>query len=211
MISSNPHSCSSRARPLPAGQGAGSGNLLFQSPFDQDPEPLAAAPSHAESLSKQDNSSPGTAVPENSQPGANLPSLAAEKPKAQYRHPSEVPERMEDSSAIPQQTSTDMAAHSPHLPRSPDLASLGRFGDPPEQTLGADEEPEEELQSELAENGESEGDDSDADSVQEVVIDPGMGHLIAGGFGSADSIGVSASPTPTPKKPPPGTQCCALP
>ena len=35
-------------------------------------------------------------------------------------------------------------------------------------------------------------DDTDAESVQEAAPDPGMGHLIAGGFGSADSIGVSS-------------------
>ena len=114
----------------------------------------------------------------------------------------------EYSSAAPQQSGGDVAGPFPHAPRSPHIPSSNPFGEPPDQEPAPDDESEEELEPELATGvGENEGDDTDADSVHEVTLDPGMGHLIAGGFGGSDSIGVSSSsPMPTPKKPPPGMQ-----
>ena len=205
IISSNPHSCSSRARPLPSGQGADSVNLLFRSPFDRDPEPPPSG--HGGPVTEQGTISPG--APPSQQPeDGQAPSAAADKPKAAWKNPFEVPEMMEYSSAASQQAGADLAAPSPHAPRSPHKFSSNPFEDPPDQEPAADDESEEELQPELAVGaGELEGDDSDTDSVQEAVLDPGMGHLIAGGFGGSESIGVSSSPMPTPKKPPPGMQC----
>ena len=204
IISSNPHSCSSRARPLPSGQGANAGNLLFRSPFDRDPEPAASG--HGGPVTEQTTSSPG-ALPSQQHENRQLLS-AADKPRAPWKNPFVVPEMAEYSSAASQQPGADVAAPSPHAPRSPHIPSSNPFEDPPDQEPALDDESEEELQPELAMGvGENEGDDTDADSVQEVALDPGMGHLIAGGFGGSDSIGVSSSsPMPTPKKPPPGMQ-----
>ena len=210
-ISSNPHSCSSRARPLPSGQGANSGNLLFRSPFDRDPEPPPFG--HGEPMTEQVVTSPG--APPSQQPDdSQAPSAAADRPKAAWKNPFEVPEMMEYSSAASQQPGADAAVPvpSPQALRSPHIPSINPFEDPPDQEPAADDESDEELQPELAVgNGELEGDDTDADSVQEIVLDPGMGHLIAGGFGGSESIGVSSSPMPTPKKPPPGMQRHTLP
>ena len=71
---------------------------------------------------------------------------------------------------------------------------------PASRSLEATAEEAGELQPELGEDGE----DTDAESVQEIVLDPGMGHLIAGGFGSAESIGVSTAPSPAPRNLPSG-------
>ena len=203
IISSNPHSCSSRARPLPSGQGANSGNLLFRSPFDRDPEPPASG--HGGPLTEQSTISPGPHP--NLQPEDSQAPRPADKPKAAWKNLFEVPEMAEYSSAALQQPGADMAAAGPRAQRSPHIPSSNPFEDLPNQEPAPDEESEEELQPELAAGDvEAEGDDTDADSVQEMVQDPGMGHLIAGGFGGAESIGVSSSPMPTPKKPPPGMQ-----
>lgn len=60
-----------------------------------------------------------------------------------------------------------------------------------------------------AEAGDDDGGYSwrDDESVQEIELDPGMGHLIAGSFSSgADTLSVSAAPAPKPPpKPLPGT------
>lgn len=93
------------------------------------------------------------------------------------------------------------------------MAPLNPFEDAPEQAAAYDDpEAEESLQPELtAEDGLEEDDGTDADSVQEIVLDPGMGHLIAGGFGTAETIGVSCAPSPSPRKPPPGMHLLAAP
>ena len=54
--------------------------------------------------------------------------------------------------------------------------------------------------------GDSWRDDTlDDESVQEIELDPGMGHLIAGSFsGGAETLCVNAAPAPKPPKPVPG-------
>ena len=157
-------------------------------------------------MTEQVTSSPGT--PPSLQPKDSGQQSAADKPKAPWKNPFVVPEMAEYSSAASQQPGADVAARSPHAPRSPHIPSSNPFEDPPDQEPALEDESEEDLEPELAAGvGENEGDDTDADSVHEAALDPGMGHLIAGGFGSSESIGVSSSsPMPTPKKPPPGVQ-----
>lgn len=156
-------------------------------------------------MTEQTTTSPG--VLPSLQPEDSQATRPADRPRAAWKNLFEVPEMAEYSSAASQQPGADTAAASPHAPRSPHIPSSNPFEDLPDQEPAPDEESEEELQPELAAGDvEAEGDDTDADSVQDIGQDPGMGHLIAGGFGGSESIGVSSSPMPTPKKPPPGMQ-----
>ena len=244
IIGFNPHSCSSRARPLPGGQGANSGNLLFQNPFDRDPEP---SPGHAAPSCNVNEASSAAVAHQESHAGSSQASAAAaEKQAAPYRNPFEAPEMLDASQGPAAEAATTNPFQSPfpgqlnpfeeppvpaqinpfeepHILaqqnpfEDPPLpAQPTPFEDPPGQGLGIDLEGNQELQPELPEENGAEEDDTDGESVQEAVPDAGMGHLIAGGFGSADSIGVSSSPMPTPKKPPPGitanscTRCATL-
>ena len=232
IIGSNPHSCSSRARPLPGGQGANSGNLLFQNPFDKDPE---QSPGHAAPSYNVNEASSAAVAHGGPHAGSSQASAAAaEKQAAPYRNPFEVPEMLDASQGPGAEAVTAYPPQSPFpgqlnpfedppvpaqlnpfegrpIPaqqnpfEDPSLPSQPNpFEDPPGQGLGKDLEGDEELQPELPEENGADEDDTDGESVQEAAPDAGMGHLIAGGFGSADSIGVSSSPMPTPKKPPPG-------
>ena len=207
----NPHSCSSRARPLLHGHGAGPGNLLFQSPFDRDPEPSASAAGHAAPPSSQAEAAPGSVALENPRADDSQASpVAAARPRAQPTNPFEVPEMMDISLAEPQQVgagSTQPASASRQQSLSSSLNPC-EASVPASHSLGGSAEEAGELQPELGENGE----DTDAESVQEIVLDPGMGHLIAGAFGSAESIGVSTAPSPSPRHAPPGmSSWCAVP
>ena len=207
----NPHSCSSRARPLSHGQGASPGNLLFQSPFDRDPEPPASAAGHAAPPSPQAEAAPGSAVLED--PGADdsqASPIAAARPRTQSTNPFEVPEMMDISLAEPLQGGAEptQPAAAPQQQSLPSSLNPFEAPDPASRSLEATTEEAGELQPELEDNGE----DTDAESVQEIVLDPGMGHLIAGGFGSAESIGVSTAPSPSPRHLPPGvSSSCAMP
>lgn len=207
----NPHSCSSRARPLSHGQGASPGNLLFQSPFDRDPEPPASAAGHAAPPSPQAEAAPGSVVLED--PGADdsqASPIAAARPRTQSTNPFEVPEMMDISLAEPLQVDAETTQPAAASQQQSLPSSLNPFEapDPASRSLEATTEEAGELQPELEDNGE----DTDAESVQEIVLDPGMGHLIAGGFGSAESIGVSTAPSPSPRHLPPGmSSSCAVP
>ena len=207
----NPHSCSSRARPLSHGQGASPGTLLFQSPFDRDPEPPASAAGHAAPPSPQAEAAPGSVALDNPRADDSQASpVAAARPRAQSTNPFEVPEMMDISLAEPLQIGPESPEPAAASQQQPLASSINPFEDPVPASLSLEATTEEagELQPELEENGE----DTDADSVQEIVLDPGMGHLIAGGFGSAESIGVSTAPSPSPRHLPPGVSgSCAVP
>ena len=207
----NPHSCSSRARPLSHGQGASPGNLLFQSPFDRDPEPPASAAGHAAPPSPQAEAAPGSVALENpSADDGQASPVAAARPRAQSTNPFEVPEMMDISLAEPLQVGAEptQPASAPQQQSLSSLLNPFEAPDPASLSLEAATEEAGELQPELEEDGE----DTDAESVQEIVLDPGMGHLIAGGFGSAESIGVSTAPSPSPRHLPPGvSSSCAVP
>ena len=109
---------------------------------------------------------------------------------------------MDISLAEPLQVGVEPTQPAPASQQQSLPSSLNPFEDsvPANLSLEATGEEAGELQPELGENGE----DTDAESVQEIVLDPGMGHLIAGGFGSAESIGVSTAPSPSPRHQPPG-------
>ena len=207
----NPHSCSSRARPLSHGQGASPGNLLFQSPFDRDPEPPASAAGHAAPPSPQAEAAPGSVALEDHRTDDSQASpVAAARLRAHSTNPFEVPEMMDISLAEPLQVGAEPTQPAPASQQQSLPSSLNPFENsvPANLSLEATGEEAGELQPELGENGE----DTDAESVQEIVLDPGMGHLIAGGFGSAESIGVSTAPSPSPRHLAPGvSSSCAVP
>ena len=101
----NPHSCSSRARPLSHGQGASPGNLLFKSPFDRDPEPPASAAGHRRTRKLLGRGCTRLSSPwrDPRADDSQASPIAAARPRAQPTNPFEVPEMMDISLAEPQQ------------------------------------------------------------------------------------------------------------
>ncbi len=174
----NPHSCSSKIRSLPPASSIDSDKLLFQSPFGGREPPLPRP----------------EVIPQPEPPPPSPPPRPAERPEIlselmDERHTNPFLAMMEEERGTTAQEALELGTEDGEQGMSEGV-SAGFVDD-------------------SAEAGDDDGGYSwrDDESVQEIELDPGMGHLIAGSFSSgAETLSVSAAPAPKQQpRPPPGS------
>lgn len=188
----NPHSCSSKSRSLPQAHSIDSDKLLFQNPFSEE------AYTKERALRQ-----PPTAARAEQQPGSKEPDLADERdtnpflsdpPAPQQQFTSGQPDLAQERgtnpflSAIPDAAETEEPQQEAEETREYDVSIHDSYGD---DEIG---------EGNAEDDGQSWQALAEDEVVQEMDIDPGMGHLIAGSFShGADTVSVSSAPPRTPR------------
>lgn len=176
----NPHSCSSKSRILAQASSIDSDKLLFQSPFGGKHPPMPSPTLYRRQVEQQVQDSP---------PPAHQPNILAELMEERDTNPFLAMMAEQSGAAAAAQDALEACAEDADQAYSEGASVI--FVDDSAEAGDDDDERD------------SWRDDTlDDESVQEIELDPGMGHLIAGSFSSgAETLCVNAAPAPKPPKP----------
>lgn len=178
----NPHSCSSKSRTLAQASSIDSDKLLFQSPFGGK-HPPATSPTLYRSQVEQQLEDPP--------PPAHRPNILSELIDERDTNPFLAMMAEQSGAAAAAQDPVEAGAEDADQAYS-EGASVIFVDDSAEARDDDDDDERDSWRDETL----------DDESVQEIELDPGMGHLIAGSFSSgADTLCVNAAPAPKPAKP----------
>ena len=179
----NPHSCSSKSRTLAQASSIDSDKLLFQSPFGGKHPPMPSPTLYRPQVELQLQDAP---------PPAHQANILAELMDERDTNPFLAMMAEQSSAASATHDVVEACAEDADQAYSEGASAI--FVDDSAEAGDDDYERD------------SWRDDTlDDESVQEIELDPGMGHLIAGSFsGGAETLCVNAAPAPKPPKPVPG-------
>ncbi|CAL8467730.1 g7268 [Coccomyxa elongata] len=180
----NPHSCSSKSRTLAQASSIDSDKLLFQSPFGGKHPPATSPTLNRPQVDQQLEDPP---------PPAHRPNILAELSDERDTNPFLAMMAEQSGAAAAAQDPVEATAEGADQAYSEGASVI--FVDDSAEARDDDDDDGDERDS-------WRDDTLDDESVQEIELDPSMGHLIAGSFSSgADTLCVNAAPAPKPAKP----------